>query len=257
MARATFALKYQVACESDIGLVRRSNQDTVASDESAGLYVVCDGMGGAPGGEIASRIAADTFLKVGERELRLSGCHAAAAETALRRAVAAANTAVRARGSFDRSLRGMGTTLVGFRLCGPALTLINVGDSRAYRVRDGVAACLTEDHSFVAEQVRLGTMTEYQAASSSFRSVITRAIGAEKDVSPDVYHHEVDPGDVILLSSDGLTRHVADAEIAGLISHGDDESAPSACHRLIERARERGGSDNITCLVLRVLAAEP
>lgn len=253
MAGPSLILSHEFAFETDTGRMRRSNQDAIACDDAAGVYVVCDGMGGVAGGEVASRLAADTFVEVARRELAMINGKAGAAETGLRRAVAAANRAVRERASFDTRYRGMGTTLVGFRLCGRSLTLVNVGDSRAYLVRAGKATCLTTDHSYVAEQVRLGMMTEHQASTSSLKSVITRAIGVEQDVTPDVYYCELAPGDAILLTTDGLTRHLADPEIGEMVHENLRHGPAAACHGLIECANERGGSDNITCLLLSIV----
>jgi serine/threonine protein phosphatase PrpC len=169
----------------------------------------------------------------------------------LRRAVAAANRAVVERARWDMRLRGMGSTLVGARVDGASATVIHVGDSRAYMVRDGVAVQLTEDHSYVAEQVRLGLMQVERASESPMRSVITRAIGAEADVRPDVAAVELKAGDALLLVSDGLTRHVEAAEIAEVV--GAAEGPDAACGALIALAKERGGSDNVTCVVVRVV----
>jgi PPM family protein phosphatase len=257
MAPANVTLRHRVAIESDIGRMRRTNQDSAGSDEETGLYVVCDGMGGPAGGEIAGRIATETFLEIGRTELAASNGSPATTEAGLRRAVAAANRAVRARADFDTRFRGMGTTLVGCRLWGTALTLINVGDSRAYLVRDGSAACLTVDHSYVSEQVRRGMMTQREASSSSLKSVITRAVGVAQDVSPDVFHQEVRGGDAVLLTSDGLTRHVEDEEIGAMVRDGLRDGPAEICRRLIACANQRGGSDNITCLLLCFSDDEP
>jgi PPM family protein phosphatase len=139
---------------------------------------------------------------------------------------------------------------VGARLTGDRLTLINVGDSRAYLVRDRLAMQLTEDHSFVAERVRLGMMSVAEARSSSMRSVITRAIGVDVDVQPDLYEASLLAGDAVLLVSDGLTRHLSPAEMGEAV--GLSANAEQACARLISCANERGGSDNITCIVVRI-----
>ena len=252
MGNAGVAPRCEIGFRTDIGRVRRSNQDSAAIDEDAGVYVVCDGMGGAAGGEIASRVAADTFLEVARLELASGSSHGETTGLALRRAVAAANRAVLNRAAFDTRFRGMGTTLVGFRVQGEDATVINVGDSRAYLVRNGIATRLTLDHSFVAEGVRRGVMTEAQAEKSSLQSVITRAIGADQDVHPDVFHQSLRPDDVLLLTSDGLTRHVTDAEIGGVVRAGLNDGPDAICSRLIECANARGGSDNITCLLLHV-----
>jgi protein phosphatase len=246
------AQKLEVAAQTDTGLVRRSNQDSFGTDEDFGLYVVCDGMGGAAGGDIASRIAVDTFLTVAREELeKLHDTNTECTRCSLQRAAAAANRAVLARANHDIALRGMGSTLVAARLSGDSLTVVNVGDSRAYLFQHGHAVQLTQDHSWVAEQVRLGTMTSAQAERSSFQSVITRAIGADIDVTPDLYDATLHPGDTLLLTSDGLTRHVSSDEIAQTVADTAADSPQLACDRLIALAKSRGGSDNITCILIR------
>ncbi len=247
------ALRVEAGARSDIGLVRRSNQDRFGMDEQLSLYVVCDGMGGAAGGEVASELAVDTFLQIARQELACVSCDPAErTPQALRRAVAAANRAVLERARWEMPLRGMGSTLVAARVEGDRATVVHVGDSRAYLVRDGAAQQLTNDHSYVAEQLRLGLMEPAQAALSPMRSVITRAIGADTDVQPDVMSVAIQAGDTLLLASDGLTRHVADAEIAALLSSA--AGAEDACAALVEMAKARGGSDNVTCLVLKVVS---
>jgi protein phosphatase len=158
---------------------------------------------------------------------------------------------VLARANFDIALRGMGSTLVAARLSGEDLTVVNVGDSRAYLFQQGHAVQLTEDHSWVAEQVRRGLMTASQAERSSFQSVITRAIGADPDVTPDLFDATLHPGDTLLLTSDGLTRHVSTGELAQIVAATASGSPQSTCDRLIALAKSRGGSDNITCILIR------
>jgi protein phosphatase len=169
---------------------------------------------------------------------------------ALCRAAAAANRAVRARASYDTRFRGMGTTLVAARLDGNELTVVNVGDSRGYLVRGGVARQMTRDHSYVAEQMRMGLMTEREAARSPLQSAITRAIGMDEDVQPDFYAEMVQADDGLLLCSDGLMRHMKDEEIGQIV--GDARMTPAEiCERLIAIVNARGGTDNVTCVVMR------
>jgi protein phosphatase len=253
------ALKVEAAARTDAGLVRSDNQDSFGTNAELGLYVVCDGMGGAAGGQIASNIAVETFLAIARQEIEAAQNRAnrnspEITRLALRRAVAAANRAVISRAEWDIGYRGMGSTLVGARLTGDRLTLINVGDSRAYLVRDGHAVQLTEDNSFVAERVRLGLMDAAEAATSPMQSVITRAIGVEADVHPDLYEATVQPGDTLLLTSDGLTRHLSTLDLGGVLS--STHNAEEACALLIELANQRGGFDNITCVVVRMGVSE-
>jgi serine/threonine protein phosphatase PrpC len=246
--------KIEVAARTDIGRVRRKNQDSFGCDDELGLYVVCDGMGGAAGGEIASRIAVDTFLQIARQELEsLRDINSECTRCALQRAAVAANRAVIARAAFDIALRGMGTTLVAARIAGDTAIVVNVGDSRAYRLAPNGAEQLTRDHSYLSEQVARGVMTQAEADASSLQSVITRAIGAAPDVAPDLYESHLGPGESILLCSDGLTRHLSSDDLTRTAAA--DIPASSLCQRLIDLANDRGGSDNITCLVVRASAA--
>jgi serine/threonine protein phosphatase PrpC len=246
------APKIDAAAQTDVGLVRRNNQDSFGVDNELGLYVVCDGMGGAAGGEVASRIAVDTFLDVARQELiSLRDANPECTRCSMLRAAAAANRAVLAHAAFDMKLRGMGSTLVAARIVGDLATVLNVGDSRAYLFHADTADQLTHDHSFVAEQVRRGLMTPLEAERSVYQSVITRAIGADPDVAPDLFDATLNPGDSLLLCSDGLTRHVTSAELATLIAETAHLPVELACDRMIQLAKSRGGSDNITCLLLR------
>jgi protein phosphatase len=245
------SMSFEAAGRTDVGMVRRTNQDTFVVAELLALAVVCDGMGGPAGGEVASQVAIESFVEVARQELEASRSADGERTTrALCRAAAAANRAVRAKASYDTRLRGMGTTLVAARLDGTELTVLNVGDSRAYVSRGGVMRRVTQDHSYVAEQMRMGLMTEGEAERSPFAAAITRAVGIDDDVKPDFYAERVEAGDVLLLCSDGLVRHMKDEEIARLVS--DAKATPGEiCERLIATVNARGGTDNVTCVVMR------
>ena len=246
------ALKAKAAAKSDVGLVRRNNQDSFGMDEKLGLYLVCDGMGGLAGGEVASTLAVQSFLTAARAELSATAAlNGQRNGNSLMRAAQAANRAVRMRAAYDTQYRGMGTTLVALRLDGAHMAVVNVGDSRAYLVRGGAARQITSDHSYVAESVRRGLMTQEQADQSHLQSVITRAIGADDELEPDLYEETLELGDSVLLCSDGLTRHVTDQQIGDVLSR-EDQSSVESCRVLIEMAKDAGGSDNITCLVLRM-----
>jgi serine/threonine protein phosphatase PrpC len=149
---------------------------------------------------------------------------------------------------------GMGATVVAIWFEGQRMSLAHVGDSRAYRLRGGELAQLTQDHSFVAEQVRRGSMTEQEAASSKLQNVLLRALGVDPDVQVEVDEHLLLEGDAILLCSDGLTRELSDAQITAIL--GDAEDAQEAADRLVDLANQAGGEDNITAIVVRH-AAKP
>lgn len=254
------AVMVTAAARTDIGRVRRKNQDTFGIDTKLQVYVVCDGMGGAAGGEVASCMAVDVFL--GNLRTAARDGNGTVAELEPQRsdhmlfqAVKSANTAVFERGRNDAALRGMGSTLVAALIEENRLHLANVGDSRAYLIRDGEARQLTVDHSYLQEQVRQGLITEAMAAVSPMQSVITRAVGVDEGTKPDLSGMELRNADRVLLTSDGLTRHVSDEEIGGIISQerrGGQHELEASCVRLIELANERGGSDNVTCVLLHV-----
>lgn len=227
---------------TDRGRVRRANEDAFVSRPEAGVFVVCDGMGGAAAGETASRLAADTAASV----LAMSG----QSESAMREAVCQANAAVYECARRDPQLEGMGTTLVALSLDVTAVRIAHVGDSRCYRWRDGLLERLTQDHSLVEEQVRIGRMTREQARRSPMQNVITRAVGTRSEVVADVQELPLQRGDVFLLASDGLTRELSDAALSAiLVSAGEDLQL--ACERMVAEANAAGGRDNITCVLVR------
>lgn len=252
---------------SHCGRVRHTNQDACAAMPEIGAFVVCDGMGGAAAGEVASHLASEAFLHAlnldPTRPRRTSrttpACNPAARfpaghpHTRLDEAVRAANQAVFRHSRKSASLHGMGTTLVA-ALWEDANTLwlAHIGDSRCYRLRRGILRQLTEDHSLVEEQVRAGVLSRVQAASSPIRNIITRAIGSQPLAEPDIAAHDAQSGDLYLLASDGLTRELDDAEIARILTHANasGESLGTTCQTLIEAANAHGGRDNITVLIV-------
>lgn len=226
---------------SDRGLVRSVNEDTYFLRQ--GLYAVCDGMGGARGGEVASQMAC----------FGLHGLDpATAGQKELRQAVAEANQNIVQRSAGEDHLMGMGTTLTAVLIREGRLTLAHVGDSRAYLLREGDLNQLTEDHSWVGEMVRRGDLTPAQAAIHPHRSVITRALGTDGDVEPDVTEMDVAAGDRILLCSDGLTGMVADTDILEIMAAG--ENAQKTAEMLVKAALLGGGEDNVTVVVIDVVA---
>ena len=242
---ATAVVRYTAAAMTDRGRKRSSNQDAFGYSIEDGVYLVCDGMGGAAAGEVASSLAIEEVLRqmAGRRE-RGSASHAA------EEAVVAANGAIHERGQRNARLAGMGTTLVGLLADERQAWIFHVGDSRCYRLRTGHLHQCTEDHSLVEEQIRLGHMTRAEAARSPLRNVITRALGTQASVTPDVAEADVEAGDLFLLCSDGLTRELSDEKIETILNAAG--SLEEACTRLIQAANKAGGHDNITCLLVRV-----
>jgi serine/threonine protein phosphatase PrpC len=236
---------YSAAAATDRGCKRPTNEDAFGFSVEHGVYLVCDGMGGAAAGEVASSLAVEEML-------RLLGT-AAVDETEpllqrAQRAVAAANNAIFSRSQRNHRLSGMGTTMVALLTRESHVWVINIGDSRIYRMRNRQLEQLTQDHSLVEEQVREGRMTPAEALRSPLRNVITRALGTQRSVTPDITEIAAEPGDLFLLCSDGLTRELADAEILSVI----DSELPleKRCARLVEAAKKSGGNDNVTCLLV-------
>jgi PPM family protein phosphatase len=224
---------------TDTGRQRRGNEDS--SFARAPLFVVADGMGGAQAGEVASRIAVDTFA----RGLPDAG----AAEERLATRVREANADIYERAHSEQDLAGMGTTLTAAYVDDTHVAIAHVGDSRAYLFRDGTLTRLTQDHSLVDELVRRGKLTEEEAAEHPQRSIITRALGPEPDVDVDTWTYPVRGGDLLLVCSDGLTSMVSEERVAEIL--GGTETLDSAAQALIDEANRAGGRDNITVILVR------
>jgi protein phosphatase len=246
---ATAVVHYSAAAVSDRGRKRPSNEDAFGYSIERGVYVVCDGMGGAAAGEIASSLAVDEVM-------RLFADRAADTplEALIDQAIAAANEAIYSRSQVNPKLNGMGTTMVALVVDERRVRVLNIGDSRCYRLRAGHLEQISQDHSLVDEQVRLGRMTPAEALRSPLRNVITRALGTQSRITPDIFELEAEAGDLFLLCSDGLIRELPDPKIESLLSVEPARTgSPLAdlCNRLVESANEAGGGDNITCLLVR------
>jgi PPM family protein phosphatase len=243
-------LSIDFAAVTDVGCVRQNNEDSYGFDSDHHLYVVCDGMGGCAAGEVASGLAVRTLIDTFSTSAASS--EAGPLELRLMDAIIEANQAVYQAGVSDPALESMGTTLVCACLDGDRAVIGNVGDSRAYLVRGGKCAQITLDHSLIEEQIRAGNLPADRAATSNLQSVITRAIGAEETVEPDLFEARLQPEDVLLLVSDGLTRYLEPEDIARAIA--DRADLPAICRTMIDVAKGKGGVDNITCLLVRVTA---
>jgi protein phosphatase len=243
----TAAVHYVAAAVTNRGRKRSTNEDAFGFSKEHGIYVVCDGMGGAAGGEIASSIAVDEVLRVLTERDTGSTLPKGAED-----AVAAANSAIYSRAQRNPRLNGMGTTLVALVVQESRVWVLNVGDSRCYRMRQGRLEQLTLDHSLVEEQVRLGRMSPHEALRSPLRNVITRALGTQSSVTPDCFQFEAEAGDQFLLCSDGLTKELADDAIQELLS--GDMPLEERANRLIEAAIKAGGRDNVTCILVQAAA---
>jgi protein phosphatase len=249
-AAAPSSLRVAVSALSDMGCVRTNNEDAFAYDESLGIFVVCDGMGGMASGEVASALAVSGIVN----SFAATGDSGAPISTRLLAALTAANTNVWENGQIPEN-RGMGTTAVVAALDGNKLIVGNVGDSRAYIIQGGQCVQLTVDHSYINELIRNGTLSIENAHTADLRgmeSVITRAVGVAAEVQPDFFSVDLQPGTAVLLATDGLTRYFVQEEIASVLASSTFESA---CFNLIDLAKRRGGQDNITCILLLAASA--
>jgi PPM family protein phosphatase len=227
------------------GKVRRRNEDSYVLDPP--LFAVADGMGGAQAGEVASRLTAAAFREYHEAD-------GLPPDERIQSIIQEANRRIYERARADSDVSGMGTTVTAALLTGGRVTLGHVGDSRAYRIRDGELEQLTEDHSLVADLMRSGRLTPEEAEAHPQRSVITRALGTDPHVDVDTMAVEAEPGDVFLLCSDGLTTMVGDEDILGILA-----AAPTlgdAAKELVRAANTGGGEDNVTVVLFRVEADE-
>jgi protein phosphatase len=244
---------------TDVGLKRGHNEDNFLINEELNLYVVADGMGGHAGGEYASAICVNTIEEI-VTAIEVTGLAETddndPVETArerLRYALRLAGRRIFEKAAIEEEYHGMGTTAVALLVDGQNAVIAHVGDSRLYLMREGKIQQITEDHSFVARQVKAGVMTEEDAKTHRMRNVIYRSLGYQEDVEVDVQVHAVRAGDRFLLCSDGLTGHVDGDELGEYVGkYGPQDAA----RRLIELACERGGDDNITAVIARIEAVD-
>ena len=234
-------MRLKAGVVSDCGHVRSANEDSFLL--RPGLYAVCDGMGGARAGEVASQMACLGLLNVDPLS---------AGEDELRQAIIGANRAIVQRSSSEGELLGMGTTLTAVLVKDGTLLLAHVGDSRAYLLHEGSLTQVTSDHSWVGEMVRRGELTLAEAARHPHRSVITRALGTDVEVYPDVAEVPVVAGDRVMLCSDGLSGMVDDKAIAQIMKRSTDPQATA--QSLVDAALANGGDDNVTVVVVDVEA---
>ena len=237
---------------TDPGIVRSQNQDYYdlgELDDGSVLAVVCDGMGGAKAGNIASRLAVEVFVEEVHRMMdkRLSDDDV---EKMLCEAVALSNSAVYDHSRLSEEYVGMGTTLVAALLRGKTAFVVNVGDSRAYHLSSGGIRMITVDHSVVEMMVQRGEITREEAKNHPVKNLITRAVGTEPFVRCDAFRRQMRTGESVLLCSDGLSNMLADQEILFEVEHGADRS--DCCKRLLQIAESRGAPDNVTVVLVTV-----
>jgi len=244
-------LTIELSAAVDPGRARSNNEDSVALDNDVALAVLADGMGGYNAGEVASNMATSFIRTELGRWLREAQTHASDGE--VRRAmdicVDNANRAIFNAANSNPQYAGMGTTLVVAVIRDSHLLVGHVGDSRAYRLRGGRLQQITRDHSLLQEQIDAGLITPEQAAFSANKNLVTRAVGVEDTVLLETHQHDVQPGDVYLLCSDGLSDMLDDASIGQLLLA--NESLTVACQALIDAANDAGGKDNISVVLVR------
>jgi protein phosphatase len=253
-------LRIEVAGETNVGRKRNHNEDNLAILSEHGLYVVADGMGGHASGEVASKMAVETLRDFfaataadPERTWpykmdRSKGYE----ENRLITAIKLANLRIFEAAQNDAKKRGMGTTIVAIFAAGEGVHVAHVGDSRVYRIRDGRIEQLTEDHSLLNDYIKMRRLSDEEIANFPHKNVIVRALGMKESVKVDTRFEVPQPGDVLLLCSDGLSGPVGDREMLDIVTSAPDLA--SATTALIERANENGGPDNITCVLARWVA---
>jgi serine/threonine protein phosphatase PrpC len=248
---------YRVGAATDIGRKRSQNQDSIASCPELGLFVVADGMGGHRGGETASAMAVEIIPQVVRESLSKRGSDWNPKEV-VSEAILEANQRIFDRAQQQPQLQGMGTTAVSILFKNRKLTIGHVGDSRAYFFRDGSLWQLTRDHSLVQEKLRAGMITRAEVKTDRMKNVITRSVGFEPDVSVETYEMETQPGDLLLLCSDGLSGLVDDDQIAEILreSHKNGRQDPDVLEEtvktLINAANSNGGDDNISTILVEI-----
>lgn len=247
-------MRLKVGAATDVGRVRPINEDAYLTRPEQGLFVVCDGMGGAASGEVASQIAVKV---IGDLYDEGPGAETAAGGYSPRTvrlgdALSAANDAIYDHAGADTSHAGMGTTVVSALIEDHIVSLAHVGDSRAYLWHEGQLEPVTSDHSLVEAQVRAGLINREESLTSVHQNVLLRALGRDLDVEVELDEVRVSAGDCLLMCSDGLTRMIPDAGLAEVLSgfRGDPQGA---CAHLIAAANEKGGPDNITVVIVEVL----
>lgn len=237
---------------TDPGCARTQNQDTYQVemlDRNTLLCVVCDGMGGAKSGNVASTLAADVFVQEVKRSWK-PDMDPDKIDQMLKGAVKLANFTVFDQSQQFEEFTGMGTTLVAALIRGKHMTIVNVGDSRAYSIDQDGVQLLTTDHSLVQMMVERGELTPERARNYPGKNLITRAIGTEPVVNCDIFHRRAEGGDCLLLCSDGLSNLVDEQEILFEVVHGLNKQ--QCCNRLLSIAKNRGAPDNVTCVLIQL-----
>ena len=249
----------EIATATDSGLVRAHNEDSIAADSSIGLMVLADGMGGYNAGEVASGMATTVIITEMQHIAESIEPHfvdavsgRSFAQQILREQIAKANTAIYQAAQNQTQYAGMGTTLVVAMFYDNRLSMAHIGDSRAYRLRDGQLIQITKDHSLLQEQIDSGMITPEQARFSHNKNLVTRALGIDPAVEPEINDFDTQPDDIYLLCSDGLNDMVTDEDI-GMTVQTLRDNLRQAAQQLVQMANDAGGRDNISVVLVRVI----
>jgi len=245
-------MKWQGWGQTDIGQVRKINQDTFAVHPTLNMWIVADGMGGHAGGEVASQLVIDTIAPYVEQQPTTKPFRMEAREQILRDALTTTNQVIRTHAREHPEFSGMGTTAVLLQITEEPpwqATIAHVGDSRAYLIQEDGLTLLTRDHSLVEDRIDLGIITREAAHTHPLRHVLTQGLGIESTVQPSVQTLSLQPTDKILLCSDGLTKMMTDDEFFNVI-RPQRHSLKDACQQLVETANRLGGDDNITVVLV-------
>ena len=248
----------EIASHSDPGMVRSHNEDSIAADPTKGLVVLADGMGGYNAGEVASGMATTVLVTELQQLLNDSSPHEldessgqTLAQKLLRDQIAKANTSIYQASQSQPQYAGMGTTLVVALFHDNKMTVAHIGDSRLYRLRGDEFTQITKDHSLLQEQIDSGMITAEQAKLSQNKNLVTRALGIDPMVEPEIHDYETQPGDIYLLCSDGLCDMVSDEDI-GMVLHTLGANLKLCAHQLVQMANDNGGRDNISVILVRI-----
>jgi protein phosphatase len=253
----------EIASHTDPGMVRSHNEDSVASIAEKGLVVLADGMGGYNAGEVASGMATTVLTTELRQLLERHAPHEVdsrsgkkAAQKMLQEQVAKANTSIYQASKSQPQYAGMGTTLVVALFYDNKMMVAHIGDSRVYRMRGDEFGQVTKDHSLLQEQIDAGVLTKEQAKYSSNKNLVTRALGIDPEVEPEIREYDTQPGDIYLLCSDGLSDMVSDEDI-GMALQALGANLELAAQQLVQMANDNGGRDNISVILIKILREYP
>jgi PPM family protein phosphatase len=249
----------EIASHSDPGMVRSHNEDSIASDASKGLVVLADGMGGYNAGEVASGMATTVLVTELQHLLDERAPHEIDTESGLplaqrllREQIAKTNTSIYQASQSQPQYAGMGTTLVVALFYDNRMTVAHIGDSRLYRLRGEEFRQITRDHSLLQEQIDSGMITPEQAKMSQNKNLVTRALGIDPIVEPEIHDYETQPGDIYLLCSDGLCDMVSDEDM-GMVLHTLSSNLKLCAEHLVQMANDNGGRDNVSVILVRIV----